>query len=282
MEKLEFKIIFWGVRGSMPVPGPSTLKYGGNTPCVQVQIGEKLIILDAGTGICNLGKELIKKNTKITGHIFITHVHWDHIHGIPFFLPVYKKGNHFRVFGERKGDMGFKELMSLMMKAPYFPVEMDAIGDQIEICDIEAGQRIQLSPGIVIKTERNNHPNGGISYRIEHGGRSFCYVTDTEHYKDTIDPLLKNFIEGADIVIYDANYTDEEYNGLCGNPSRTGWGHSTWQEGIKLVRAAGAKKLVLFHHNSDRTDKELDIIDAQARDVYPDCVTAYEGMQIIL
>lgn len=282
MKKSEFKIKFWGVRGSRPVPGTDTLKYGGNTPCVQVQVGDKLIILDAGTGICNLGKELMKRNRKVTGDIFITHVHWDHIHGFPYFLPVFEKGNFFRVFGERKEYAGFKEQLSLIMQEPYFPVKMDVIEDQVEICDVEAGQKIHLGPDIVVKTERNNHPNGGISYRIENGGRSLCYVTDTEHYKEEIDPLLKNFIKNADVVIYDANYTDDEYNGLGRNPSRVGWGHSTWQEGIKLIKAAGAKKLVLFHHNSDRTDMELDIISAQAREIYSDCVTAREGMEIVL
>lgn len=234
---------------------------------VQIQIGEKLIILDAGTGICNLGKELIKENKRITGDIFITHVHWDHIQGFPFFPPVFVKGNFFRLYGEGKNDTGFDEQMSAIMKDPHFPVKIDSIYEQIEINSIKPGRCINIEPGIVVKTESNNHPNGGISYRIEHEGRSCCYVTDTEHYKEHVDPLLEKFIKNADVVIYDANYTDDEYNGLYGNLSRKGWGHSTWQEGIKLVRTAGAKKLVLFHHNADRTDTELDEIDIKARRV---------------
>lgn len=282
MEKKEFTVKFWGVRGSRPVPGPDTLIYGGNTSCVQVQIGERLIILDGGTGICNLGKELMKNGGRITGDILFTHVHWDHIQGFPFFTPAFVKGNFFNLYGEEKQKLSFEKQMSGLMSDPHFPVKIDILHDQIKIFDVKEGQTIDIGSGINIRTARNNHPNGSISYRVEHGGRSVCYVTDTEHYEGRIDPILREFIKNADVVIYDANYTDEEYYGLNGMPSRRGWGHSTWQEGIKLVKAAGAKKLILFHHNSDRTDGEQKEIDTAAQRVYAHCESAKEGMEIIL
>lgn len=281
MEKPEYRIKFWGVRGSRPVPGPDTLKYGGNTPCVQVQIGEKLIILDAGTGICNLGKALMKKNGSLQGDIFFSHVHWDHIQGFPFFSPAYAKGSLFRLYGEPKNNTGFEEQMSAFMKNPYFPIKIDSIKEQIEMYDIRPGQEVCISPDIAVKAARNHHPDGSISYRIEHGGRSCCYVTDTEHYEE-VDPILREFIRGADVVIYDANYTDEEYYGRNGQSPTKGWGHSTWREGVKLVEAAGAGRLVLFHHHTDRTDREQDEINIRAQEIYPHCVSAWEGLELVI
>lgn len=281
MKDIAFDVNFWGVRGSLPVPGPQTLKYGGNTPCIQVQIGERLLILDAGTGIYHLGRHLMTKGSNISGEIFITHTHWDHIQGFPFFVPAFIKGNKFTIYGQGKMNLNIANLMRGQMMHPHFPVSLDQMAAHIEFRDIDSGEQLDLGDGITVRTVHNNHPNGSISYRLEHCGRACCYVTDTEHYS-CIDPNLKHFIQGADLVIYDTNFTDEEYEGYEGFPAKVGWGHSTWQEGIKLVQAAGAKKLVLFHHAVHRSDNEMEEIERQAQERYQDCIAAREGMVISL
>ncbi|MGE5416008.1 MAG: MBL fold metallo-hydrolase [Acidobacteriota bacterium] len=279
MKKDMFVVTFWGVRGSRPVPGPDTLIYGGNTPCIQVQVAERLCIIDAGTGICNLGQELIKSGEPVKGDIFITHTHWDHIQGFPFFAPAFIPANHFVLYGQGKMNNTFANLMRGQMEHPHFPVTIDQMDAQIEFKEIDAGDELDLGEGIIIQTIHNNHPNGCLSYRINYNGRSCCCIFDTEHYS-VVDPNLKRFAQNADVIIYDCNFTDEEYEGKDGAASKVGYGHSTWQQGIKLVKACNAKKLVLFHHSMYRTDKEMAKIEAQARKAYPDSIAAREGMSI--
>jgi len=275
MEKTDFQVIFWGVRGSIPVPGPDTLKYGGNTLCVQIQIGKRLLIFDAGSGIYSLGRKLVKRSSELCADILITHTHWDHIQGFPFFAPAFVKGNQFRLYGQSKIDSTFAELMHGQMAYQHFPVSLEQMGAKFEFHELDSGMKIDLGDGINLRTVLNNHPGGGLSYRLDYHGRSCCYVTDTEHYSE-IDKALCKFISNSDLVIYDAHFTDEEY------PDYVGWGHSTWQEGIKLIEAAGAKQLVLFHHANFRNDREMDIIEQQAQIRRPNSVAAREGMVINL
>lgn len=274
-------VTFWGVRGSRPVPGPLTLKYGGNTPCVQVQIGKRLFILDAGTGICNLGQHLMQGKDKIKGEIFITHTHWDHIQGFPYFTPAFIKGNHFVLYGQNKANQSFANLMRGQMQYPYFPVALEQMGADIEFREVKSGEEIDLGDGIKVKTMRNNHPGDSISYRLENERAACCYVTDTEHYV-SVDANLLNFIKDADLVIYDANFTDEEYVGENGFNSKIGWGHSTWREGVKLALRARVRTLVLFHHATHRRDEDLAKIERQAQEIFPGCIAAREGMAISL
>lgn len=275
MNKNNFTVSFWGVRGSLPVPSPETIKYGGNTSCVQVQIRDRLFILDAGSGIFRLGQYLMKSSDEIKGEIFITHTHWDHIQGFPFFAPAFTKGNQFILYGPNKMDYTFASLMEGQMNYQHFPVSLNAMGADIRFQELLTGDKLNLGDGIILTTTHNNHPNGGLSYRFDYGSRSCCYVTDTEHFS-VINERLVDFIKNTDLFIYDCNYTDEEY------PQYIGWGHSTWQEGIKLSKAANVKKLVLFHHDKNRTDNELDDIQNQAQVHYPDCIAAKEGMVIQL
>lgn len=281
MTGANLQVIFWGVRGSLPVPGSETIRFGGNTPCVQVQIGDRLIILDAGTGIFKLGQQLVQNPNPVAGHIFITHTHWDHIQGFPFFGPAFKPGNHFTLYGPIKTDNNFSDLMKGQMEYQHFPVSLDSMASIIEFRELESGSDLDLDDGIRLRTIHNNHPNGGLSYRIDYENHSCCYITDTEHYSE-MDTSLADFIAEADLVIYDAMFTDREYNGYEGFPHKRGWGHSTWQEGIKLMEASGAKKLVLFHHANFHTDRDMEAIERDARQRYPDCVVAREGMVITL
>ncbi len=275
MKKSDFEVTFWGVRGSLPVPGPRTVKYGGNTSCVQVQINKRLFILDAGTGIFHLGQHLMKTRKSVRGDIFITHTHWDHIQGFPFFSPAFIKGNHFTLYGQTKVNSTFADLMKGQMTYQHFPVSLGEMGSTIEFHELDSGTQVDLGDDISLNTVHTNHPNGSLAYRLNYKGRSCCYVTDTEHYS-CVDPKLKNFVQNADLVIYDSNYTDEEY------PQFVGYGHSTWQEAVKLMEAANAKKLVLFHHDKGRSDEEMEKVENQARERFPNCIAAREGLVIPL
>lgn len=281
MAEKRFMVTFWGVRGSLPVPGPYTIKYGGNTSCVQIQIGERLFIMDAGTGIHSLGQALVKKGSTINGDIFITHTHWDHIQGFPFFAPAFIKGNRFNLYGQSKVNLNFSDLMKGQMCYEHFPVSLEQMGAEIVMHELQSGMEIDLGDGITVKCFNSNHPGGCLCYRLDHAGRSCCYMSDTEHYQELNQDLV-NFVCGADLVIYDANYTDAEYYGKEGQPPRIGWGHSTWQEGVKLMQAAGAKKLILFHHSNVHTDADMDSIEREAREQYANLIAAREGMVIAI
>ncbi|MEW5919823.1 MAG: MBL fold metallo-hydrolase [Bacillota bacterium] len=285
MQQVDFRIVFWGTRGSRPVSGRETLVYGGNTPCVQVQVGEKMVILDGGTGLTNLGLHLVAANKEkkpLKAHLFFSHVHWDHIQGLPFFVPAYHGENYLLFYGEVKEQHSFASIIKKIMSKPYFPIEFDELAAQKEIHEIGPQQELDLGTGVTVKTARNNHPSGCLSFRVEHGGRSCCYCTDTEHYPDRVDPVLQEFVSGTDVLIYDTNYTDDEYRGTHDDFPRYCWGHSTWQEGVKLARSAGVKKLVLFHHEATRSDTELARIEKEAQQTFPNCIAAREGLSLLL
>jgi phosphoribosyl 1,2-cyclic phosphodiesterase len=258
-----------------------TVKFGGNTSCVQAQIGERLFIFDAGSGIVNLGQYLLKREKRICAEIFISHTHWDHIQGFPFFGPAFVKDNSFILYGQGKMNQTFANLMRGQMEYAHFPVSLEQMGAMMDFREVDSGHDIDLGDGISVKTINNNHPGGSISYRLEYGGKSCCYVTDNEHYEE-LDLGICNFIKGTDLLIMDANYTDEEYRGTAGCFPKVGWGHSTWQEVVRLFKTAGGGKLALFHHDPFHADSDMEAIELQARELYPECFAAREGMSITL
>lgn len=275
------KITFWGVRGSRPVPGSSTIKYGGNTACVQIQAGDKLIILDAGSGICNLGEVLSKKREPVVADLFFSHLHWDHVQGLPFFTPLYKQGNSFTLYGEAKEGVPFSVALRQQISPPSFPVALDDMGAGLTLREIGSDQTIPLSGGVSVRTLRVSHPGGCLAYRIEFNNKAVCYLTDIEHDEIPGKKIIE-FVRGAQLVIYDAQYTPEEYRGQSDALSKSGWGHSTYREGIRLVKAAGVKRLVLFHHNPQRSDEELESIEKEAALEYKELLAAKEGMVLCL
>lgn len=275
------KITFWGVRGSRPVPGKDTLIFGGNTPCVSLEIDGKLLIFDSGTGICNLSNKLIQDKKPVKAHIFISHTHWDHIQGFPFFTPAFIKGNEFILYGQNKTNLNFANLMKNQMVFPHFPVQLEQMAAKITFVEVDSGDEIHIAEDITVETIHGNHPGGCLYYRVNYKGKSCCYISDVEHYS-CVDNFLKSFIKKSDIVIYDTNFTDSEYEGTDGYSTKIGWGHSTWQEGIKLVKAAGADKLILFHHASHRTDEEMLKIETEAKSQYSNSTAAREGDVIII
>ena len=248
----KFLVTFWGVRGSIACPGEDTLKYGGNTSCVEVNCGPFNLIFDAGTGLKNLGDKLAGK--ELNYDIFMSHTHIDHVCGFPFFKPAYSPKSRLKMWAGHLKPRGrkLKDVMASMMDTPLFPISVDVLESTIIWTDFEAGETIPLSDEITLRTAPLNHPEGATGYRVEFDGKAVCYVTDTEHTPGKPDENILGLIKDADLVIYDCTYTDGEF------PSYTGWGHSTWQEGVRLCDAAGVKQLAVFHHDPSHTDKFMD------------------------
>ena len=268
----DFFVKFWGVRGSIACPGPRTVRYGGNTSCVEVRCGGRLLIFDAGTGLRELGNHLAGDGP-VEAELYLTHTHFDHICGLPFFAPLYTAGNRIGLSaGHLTPESGLKQVLMEMMMAPLFPIPPTAFKADVSYSDFSAGAVLSPGGGITLRTAPLNHPNRSTGYRIEYGGRSICYVTDTEHEAGKRDQNVLKLIRGADIAIYDATYSDEDY------PRYRGYGHSTWQEGVRLADAAGVKTLVLFHHEPNRDDDRMDAIAAAAEKARPGTVVAREGM----
>jgi phosphoribosyl 1,2-cyclic phosphodiesterase len=279
MSKLEdqFKIHFWGVRGSIACPGAATVKYGGNTPCVEMLVGGHRLIFDAGTGIYVLGQSLLS-HLPVSGHLFFSHSHWDHIQGFPFFSPAFMEGNEFDIYGGViPNGMTIEQRLQDQMMQPNFPVPLQVMGANLRFHNLEYGTQVNLGE-VTVRTGLLNHPGEAMGYRVSLQDRAVAYITDTEHFKDRLDKNVLELADRADVLIYDCTYTDEEYH----NPQsgKIGWGHSTWQEGVKLALAANVKKLVIFHHDPSHNDEFMDLIGDRSIRVFPQAVVAQEGMEI--
>ena len=271
----EFVIQFWGVRGSIPAPGSETVRYGGNTSCLEIRVGGKRLIFDGGTGLRILGKQLLKQ-APVEAHMFFSHSHWDHIQGFPFFVPAFVPGNCFHIYGGvAPNGATMKQRLSDQMHHPNFPVPMQVMKSDMKFHDLMPGDTIQLDD-ITIETGPLNHPNSALGYRVTWQGRTAVYATDTEHYPDRIDENLVYLSRDADVLVYDACYTDEEYYDL--KTPKIGWGHSTWQEAIKVAQVAGVKRAVMFHHDPNHDDDFLDQVEAEVQTVFPNSLLAREGM----
>jgi len=272
------KVRFWGVRGSIPVPGPSTVRMGGNTSCVEVQAEGETIILDAGSGLRPLGLKLMKEGKPVRASMFFTHVHHDHIQGFPFFVPAFIPTTMLKIYGERKGDAGIRDLISGVMASPYFPVPIGALRAQMEFHDVKENETVKISPTLTVHTRRLNHPGGAIGYRIESvekgKPRVFAYCTDTEHLAEP-DRNVLELAQDADAMVYDTFSTPQEYEAKT-----KGWGHSTWAEGNKLAKLAKAKRLLLFHHDPGHSDKDMEGILDEARKDHKGVMLAYEGLEL--
>jgi len=275
--KKQFTVNFWGVRGSISSPGAKTVRYGGNTPCVEMCVGGKRLIFDGGTGIRVLGQSLLSK-MPVEGHIFFTHSHWDHIQGFPFFTPAFVKGNCFHIYGAVAPDGStIEKRLHDQMSHPNFPVPLQVMGAELQFHDIEIGSVTKLDD-VVVETALLNHPGQAVGYRINWQGHAAAYVTDTEHFPDHLDENILFLAQDADVMIYDATYTDEEYHSK--QSSKVGWGHSTWQEAVKIAEAARVKKLVIFHHDPLHSDDTLDCIGEQVAQAFPDSLMAREGLSL--
>ncbi len=276
------KIRFWGVRGSIPSPGPKTQKYGGNTACIELRVGpdNRIVIIDAGSGIRTLGNYLMANDLPkgpIKADIFLSHTHWDHIMGYPFFTPIYIPGTKLMVHGPVSFEEDpLEEVVGGQMKYRYFPVNMGELASEIEYIRLKEDPHIDMGEGLVLRTKLLNHPITALGYRFEYNDKSVCTCYDTEPFRNLFitDPshpafdeamavegeevaieqnlAVEQFFAGTDLLICDAQYTAAEYGG------RLNWGHTSIEYAIEAANRAGVKRLALFHHDPDRTDAALD------------------------
>ncbi|MBI3037434.1 MBL fold metallo-hydrolase [bacterium] len=291
-------IKFWGVRGSVPVPGKDTIFFGGNTTCMEIRPSDnKLLIIDAGTGIRLLGLELLKSDFgkgRGEAHILFSHTHWDHIQGFPFFMPAYvghrndsnrkpdKSCNKLHLYGVSDVDERLEVTLRGQMEHFYFPVDMENLGALIKFHPIQ-DKTIKIG-SVFVTAKRLIHPNGVLGFRIQDGNKTLVVATDCEHPSDgTIDSNLLELAKEADVLVYDSQYSPEEYNpsafGASG-PTKIGWGHSTPLEGAKVAIEAGVKKLVLTHHDPLHNDDDVRRIEKIAQENFPNSIAAYEGLVI--
>jgi phosphoribosyl 1,2-cyclic phosphodiesterase len=272
---MSFRLRFWGTRGSIPSPGPTTVRYGGNTPSIEVRTPSgALVLLDAGTGIRELGRALIARanGSPITGDIFLTHAHWDHIQGIPFFAPAFQRGNRFTIWGAKSLAASIRRVVRDQMSPVVFPVAFEELAATFDFRELS--EERHNSDGFDVRAFAVRHPGGALGYRfVARGatsdatsGRSFVYIsdnelraTDTSASNDRWRAKLVEFVRGARVLIHDATYTEDEYE------SHRGWGHSTYGDAVALALESEVETLVLFHHSPDRSDDELDARVAECR-----------------
>lgn len=275
----KFRINFWGVRGSIACPGPETVRYGGNTPCIEMEVNGEHLIFDGGTGLRVLGQSLLSK-CPVEGHLFFTHSHWDHIQGFPFFTPAFIKGSRFHIYGAvAPNGSTLEQRLNDQMLHPNFPVPLQIMGAELKFYNLEIGETVHIGD-ITVESALLNHPGQAMGYRVTWQGCTAAYISDTEHFPDRLDENVLSLAQNADVIIYDATYTDEEYHSP--KSSKVGWGHSTWQEAVKVAQAANVKTLVIFHHDPLHNDAFMDEIAAQVKQVFPNSIVAQEGQSIDL
>lgn len=290
---MSLSVRFWGTRGSIPSPGPTTVRYGGNTPCVELRTEDGwLVILDAGTGIRDLGRSLLERadGASIAGDIFLTHAHWDHIQGIPFFAPVFRKGNHFTIWGSNSLQTSIDRVVRDQMSPVVFPVTFEELQARIDFQDLVEERR--AGRGYEVAAMAVRHPGGALGYRFTDGNADqggLVYVSDNElnpraRY-DELPGWRNRFVEfarGASVLVHDTMYTAQEYDAYVG------WGHSTYEDAVDLALEAGVAKLVLFHHRPERTDDEVDRCLEECRATVArrgsrmEVAAAAEGMSLVV
>lgn len=260
---MTLRLRFWGTRGSIPSPGPTTVRYGGNTPCVEVRTETGwLVILDAGTGIRELGRSLMASSNGhgIAADIFLTHAHWDHIQGIPFFAPIFQPGNHFTIWGSKTLERSIDKVIRDQMLPVVFPVTFEQLDATIDFAEITEGPHV--GNGYEVTSFAVRHPGGALGFRFTSRGKqdgSLVYISDNELNPAAAYPSredwqqqLVEFVRGATVLVHDATYTTDEYE------QHRGWGHSTYDDAVSLALEAGVQQLVLFHHRPERTDEDVD------------------------
>lgn len=271
------KVTFYGTRGSTPTPDPDFIQFGGNTSCILVTFDSgRIVILDAGTGIRKLGDDLLAAPYEQYKNIIIglSHTHWDHIQGFPFFEPAYDRRRRITIAicGKYREATDLESIFSMQMQRDYFPVPLDKMGARITFWQPEITDYVSPD-GINIVASRHNHPGYAYGYRIEELGKTLVYCTDVEH-KDGIDPGVVALSKNADLLIHDAHFTPEELK------VKKGWGHSSWEQAIEVAEQAGVKKLALFHHNPYHDDRFLLEMEKECKKRFPEAFLAREGAEI--
>ncbi len=272
------KVKFWGVRGSIPVPGPDTVRTGGNTLCVEVQtLDRETIILDAGTGIRLLGLDLARRPmSRLVAVILFSHTHWDHIQGLPFFYPARQKHNRLVIMGERRVGMQLEQVLAGQMHDAYLPFTLEDLQADLLIKEVRDGERFVIGNQTVVLPRRLPHPGGVFGFRISCQGKVIVYATDVNHPLEGLAPEVIDLAQGADLLIHDAQFTVEEKQ-RC-----VDWGHSSWLEAVQVAQEANVRQVALFHHDPMHTDNDLEEIEAQAQALFPSAFLAREGMEVLV
>ncbi len=292
---MAYRVTFWGTRGSIPTPGSRTTRYGGNTPCVSLENlagvdAGRFIVLDAGTGIRLLGKELAQRaNGEIEVDLLLSHTHWDHIQGLPFFAPFFEKGNAIRIWGPQQGDVSLEAILRKQMDPVVFPVPLDRLSAELSVAHVHPDE-IAID-GFNVKTLQLRHPGNTLGYRLtpRSGGASIAYVTDNElgnggNYDvgNKWRQEFVSFLEGVQVLVHDSMYTPEELNQF------SGWGHSSYADAVTLAVEAGVDRLVMFHHSPEHDDATMDTLVDLARQMAGeqrgklDVIAATEGLELTL
>ncbi len=281
-----FTVKFWGARGTLSSLSDKTNIYGGNTACVEVRCGDDILILDAGSGLQILGEDLVRRLKRAKGkaatklknlNLFFTHCHYDHISGFPFFAPFFNPDVSINVWsGHLEGPDKTRNMIQDYMKPPFFPVGPEVFGANLTYRDFEPQDTLRPVKGVKISTMSLNHHDECVGYRIDFDGRSVCYITDTTHIPGEPDMRIVDMCRDTHLMIYDGTYTDAEF------PAFWNFGHSTWEEGIRLAKMAGAKRYAIFHHRPSRTDKALAAIEKNCQKEFRRSWAAREGQVIKL
>ena len=273
------KVRFWGVRGGMPAPGPDTVKVGGNTPCVEVRVGDdQIIILDAGTGIRALGDALLKENReRIVATLFISHTHWDHIQGFPFFNVHQYRRNRIMIIGEKKVGQRLEAVMAGQLSQPYSPFGSKELEADLIIKEARDRETLVIGDDILVTACSAFHPGGVFMYRIEHGDHALLYATDVGYPLGSFDENVLEMAENCDVLIHDAQFSDKQ------KTQHPHWGHSTWKEAAQVGKEARVGTMVAFHHSSWATDDFLlNVVAKDIQEIYANSVIGYEGLEIDL
>ncbi len=302
MDTDQFIVRFWGTRGSYPAPGPKTIRYGGNTTCLELQISKHVLVIDAGTGIINLGHDLIRRSQQsglpIVATIFLTHMHHDHTQGFPYFPPAHIGSSTLHILGPRTFDQELEETLNHAVLPPSFPVSLHEMPSfkivrslhetemviferdqsQLRIFNLYHDQVERSNETICVRIHKSYaHPRNGVYiYRVEWRGKSIVFATDTEGYVNTDQRLVK-FAKDTDLLIHDAQYTEADYT-----RSHQGWGHSTPQMACDVAKKANVKRLVLFHHEPMYSDDKVEAMEKEAQGIFPNTLSAYEGLELII
>jgi phosphoribosyl 1,2-cyclic phosphodiesterase len=275
MGSADLTVRFWGVRGSIAAGGPDVAGVGGNTSCVEVRAGDNLIVFDGGTGLRALGAE----GRPTEADLFFSHVHWDHIQGFPFFGPAFVPGNRFTLHGPGPSGAELLAALEMQMRPPTFPVTLAAMGATLDFAGVADGDVVQVGAARVV-ARALHHPQGCFGYRVEVGGKSVVYATDFEPLADgTTSPAAVELAAKADVLICDAQYTADEYEGRSG-PARRGWGHNTVHHATRLAKEAGVGALVLFHHDPAHDDAMIGRLEQLAQQEFRGSLAAREGLRI--
>mgnify|MGYP001794417163 CR=1 FL=1 len=273
------RIRFWGVRGTIPVPGPDTIRVGGNTSCIDIYTNDQqLIILDAGSGIRLLGQTLQKEYPeRILGNILISHTHWDHIQGFPFFSPIWGRQNRFVLVGQKRVGKRLEEILADQFIEPYLPYKFQTLPADIIVKEVEPGETIVIGDNTTVQVAQLNHPGGCLGFRIETEGSVFAYCSDIGHFDDRFDENVLRLAQGADLLVHDAHFASMEERNMFSD-----WGHSAWQEATEVALEAQVKCLALFHFSPNLNDDQVEAILKKSRQIFPRTILAREGLELNL